>query len=260
MDAIRERLEGYRIHSRIPHILFHGQPGSGKRTLVYEFMTALYGPNPSTSQVKFVECAYGKGIRFVREELKIFARAHINSNSGATFKSVVLLNADKLTSDAQSALRRCIEINSHNTRFFMTVHDIDKLLLPIVSRFCDIYVPLPANGSWYQQQLAASYGEMCQPRGPALKRLMDTARAKGTDIQELAELMAEQAYCADDLAQLIESGEITGQWANKNGELLVQFECAKREFRNETLLIMYLLCAIEGDVGLKCALETVPFM
>ena len=40
-------------------------------------------------------------------------------------------NADKLTIDAQSALRRCIELFSHNTRFFIVVEDKNKLLRPI---------------------------------------------------------------------------------------------------------------------------------
>ena len=56
-------------------------------------------------------------------------------------KSVVLLNGDRLTLDAQSALRRCIELYNHSTRFFMVVEDKHKLLSPIISRFCSIHVP-----------------------------------------------------------------------------------------------------------------------
>ena len=44
----------------------------------------------------------------------------------------------KLTIDAQSALRRCIEIYSHNTRFFFIVENKNKLLKPIISRFASI--------------------------------------------------------------------------------------------------------------------------
>ena len=91
----------------------------------------------------YVNCAHGKGIKFIREELKFFAKTHIHCNGGDTFKSIVLLNADKLTIDAQSALRRCIELFSHNTRFFIIVEDKYKLLKPILSRFCEINVPEP---------------------------------------------------------------------------------------------------------------------
>ena len=56
---------------------------------------------------------------------------------------MVLLNADKLTLDAQSALRRCIELFSHNTRFFIIAEDKYNLMKPILSRFCEIYVAEP---------------------------------------------------------------------------------------------------------------------
>ena len=91
----------------------------------------------------YVNCSHGKGIKFIREDLKFFAKTHINSNSGNIFKSIILLNADKLTIDAQSALRRCIELFSHNTRFFIVAEDKYNLMKPILSRFCEIYVPEP---------------------------------------------------------------------------------------------------------------------
>ena len=88
-----------------------------------------------------VNCAHGKGIKFIREELKFFAKTNIQGNSGVLFKTIVLINADNLTIDAQSALRRCIELFSTNTRFFIVVENKHKLLNPILSRFCEIYVP-----------------------------------------------------------------------------------------------------------------------
>ena len=87
----------------------------------------------------------GKGIKFIREELKFFAKSHINFKDGNLFKSIILSNADKLTIDAQSALRRCIELFSHTTRFFIIVEDKYKLLKPILSRFAEIYVSYPYN-------------------------------------------------------------------------------------------------------------------
>ena len=71
----------------------------------------------------YVNCSHGKGIKFIREELKYFAKSQINSNGGDNFKSILLINADKLTFDAQSAIRRCIELFSYNTRFFIVVED-----------------------------------------------------------------------------------------------------------------------------------------
>ena len=73
----------------------------------------------------YVDCGHARGIKFIREELKFFAKTNIHT-SGDT-KSVILLNADKLTIDAQSALRRCIELFSKTTRFFIIIEDKFKL-------------------------------------------------------------------------------------------------------------------------------------
>lgn len=128
---------------KIPNLIFHGSSGTGKRTIVGNFINQIYGGdrNRIKSNVMFVNCAHGKGIRFIRDELKYFAKANMQCNDNNMFKSIVLMNADELTIDAQSALRRCIELFSHNTRFFIIIENKYKLLNPILSRFCEIYIP-----------------------------------------------------------------------------------------------------------------------
>jgi DNA polymerase III delta prime subunit len=148
-QSIKEKLNYFHEIHKIPNIIFHGPSGSGKRSIVNEFINKIYDNDREKikSFVMYVNCSHGKGIKFIREELKFFAKTHINSNGGNTFKSIILLNADKLTMDAQSALRRCIELFSHNTRFFIVAEDKYNLMKPILSRFCEIYVPEPVlNG------------------------------------------------------------------------------------------------------------------
>ena len=142
-QTIKEKLDYFHKIHKIPNIIFHGPTGSGKRTIISEFVNKIYDNDREKIKlfVMFVNCSQGKGIKFIREDLKFFAKTHINSNYGNNFKSIVLLNADKLTMDAQSALRRCIELFSHNTRFFIVAEDKYNLMKPILSRFCEIYVP-----------------------------------------------------------------------------------------------------------------------
>ena len=52
--------------------------------------------------VMYVNCAHTKGIRFIRDELKFFAKTNIQITNYVLFKSIVLFNADKLTIDAQA--------------------------------------------------------------------------------------------------------------------------------------------------------------
>lgn len=140
---IQRKLDYFISNGKIPNIIFHGPAGSGKKTIIYNFLDKIYKENRQKikTNVMSVNCCHGKGIKFIREEVKFFSKMNIHHNDGVHFKSIVLFNADCLTIDAQSALRRCIELFSHNTRFFIVVENIHKLLNPIVSRFCEIYVP-----------------------------------------------------------------------------------------------------------------------
>jgi hypothetical protein len=160
-ENILRKLEGFRLSKRIPNLLFHGAHGTGKRTIVYDFINKIYDSHKQKikSNVLFVNCAHGKGIKFIREELKQFAKTN---NSGVAFKTIVLVNADSLTIDAQSALRRCIELFSYNTRFFIVVENKDRLLNPIVSRFCEIYVP---------EYVDAATGKVCNLHSMRLRDL-----------------------------------------------------------------------------------------
>ena len=114
-ENIKLKLNSFIEQKKIPNLIFHGVAGSGKKTLLFDFLKKVYDNNKTYIQdyVMTVNCAHGKGIKFIREELKFFARTNIDLHEGTIFKSIILLNADKLTIDAQSALRRCIELFSH---------------------------------------------------------------------------------------------------------------------------------------------------
>jgi replication-associated recombination protein RarA len=136
-----EQLNVFIQEKRIPNIIFHGPHGSGKKTLVREFIQRLYEKKDMETCVMYVNCVVGKGIKFIREDLKFFSKQNIHD----TFKSVILLNAEKLTPDAQFALRRCVEQFNHTTRFFIVTTDKYKLIKPILSRFSELYIGSSVN-------------------------------------------------------------------------------------------------------------------
>jgi len=152
--CVLQRLNYFLQTKKIPHLLFHGKSGTGKRTIVNQFIREILDHDQKRieNNVLYVNCAHEKGIQFIRCEIKNFARINVQyvipksqnqppKAKNEMFKIIVLQNADKLTIDAQSALRRSIEIYSNNTRFFIIVENIQKILNPILSRFCEIYVP-----------------------------------------------------------------------------------------------------------------------
>lgn len=143
---IEQKLNEFYEKNQIPNILLYGGPNRGKQTLLNNFLNKVYqNVKDKKEYILRVDCIYGKGIQFIRDEIKFFAKTNINlkdENGQHLFKSVILLNAEKLTIDAQSALRRCIELFSGTTRFFMVVNERNNVLAPILSRFSEIYVPL----------------------------------------------------------------------------------------------------------------------
>lgn len=136
-----QKLQSFLTTGQSPNILMHGPSGSGKRTALTEFVKQLYQNDAASvsEMVMWVDCT-NKGIEFIRGDLKFFAKKCVGCST-TTFKSIVLFDADMLTMDAQSALRRCIEQYSASTRFFSTVQDKGRLSAPIQSRFCEIYIP-----------------------------------------------------------------------------------------------------------------------
>ena len=263
---IKDKLNYFCSIHKIPNILFHGPSGSGKRTLVNTFISNIYDHDREKIKtfVMYVNCAHGKGIKFIREDLKFFAKTHINSNGGYTFKTVMLLNADKLTMDAQSALRRCIELFSHNTRFFIIVEDKYKLLKPIISRFCEIYVPEPMhNGNLinlYKYNLELTFGPMKQQRLEWLKTELNK-HAKKTSIELLMDCcnkLYEKSYSGLDVIHLIENVNFLEFSNEKRYELLIAFNKVKKEFRNEKILLLFILnfLFLNSDVNL----ETISFI
>lgn len=269
-QEIKEKLKCFHTNHKIPNIIFGGPSGSGKSTIVNEFISLIYDGSKEKIKdfVMYVNCAHGKGIKFIREELKFFAKTNINSNGGDTFKSIVLLNGDKLTMDAQSALRRCIELFSHNTRFFIIVEDKYKLLRPILSRFCEIYISEPEyKGKYinlYKYNLEETFKltDIKNQRSEWLKKelqktFVTSCNILEEDLQSFVVKLYEKAYNAMDIIKLLEDGAFPLSH-DKRYELLIAFNKVRKEFRNEKLLMLFILNFTFLDK--KTVLENISFM
>ena len=143
---IMDRLDYFVECNKIPNILLYGEHGSGKTTIMDKCIYNIYKDVvDKENYILRVNCAFGKGIQYIRDNVKFFAKTNINNrtNDRIVYKSIVFYNAERLTIDAQSALRRCIEVFNTTTRFFMVVNNISHILHPILSRFSTIYVSYP---------------------------------------------------------------------------------------------------------------------
>ena len=287
-DAINQKLNYFYETKKIPNIIIYGSNGTGKKTIIYSFLNKIYQSDKQKikSNVMIVNCAHGKGIKFIREDLKLFAKTNIHLNNGILFKSIVLLNADFLTIDAQSALRRCIELFSHNTRFFIIVEDKYKLLKPILSRFCEIYVPEPiinncvTNLHTYNLNDVYTFNtdatrriylktlltgiikkhdacvEVTQPSPPTTNQVKSKKQHVISECMSLITKIYNKAFCSIDLLYYIEHNSKIDDL--KKYEYLITFQKIKREFRNEKLLMLFILYFLIFRSDLT--LENISFM
>lgn len=251
LNTIKNKLDFFLHSKKIPHIIFHGPSGSGKRTIVNQFLSKIYGEDKSKmkSNIMFVNCAHGngRGIKFIREDLKFFAKSNIQFNCGVIFKTIVLLNADSLTTDAQSALRRCIELFSFNTRFFLIVENKHKLLNPILSRFCEIYIPetMGTDGNilnLHTSTIQSKYHleEWSADRKHAMSTLLTCLENPIThkDLVKLSTTLYESGYSCLDLVDWFRVTDILSE--KDKSAIVLCFHKIKSEFRCEKLLMLYL--------------------
>jgi replication factor C small subunit len=122
--------------SEIPHLLFSGSAGVGKTTLALCLCREILGDGWKEYTLE-LNASDERGINMVRERVKKFSKfAGLDTN--IPFKIIILDEADEMTSDAQTALRRIIEDASKSCRFIMIANNISKIIEPIQSR-CAVF-------------------------------------------------------------------------------------------------------------------------
>jgi replication factor C small subunit len=132
---ITDRLQSYVRSKNLPHLMFAGSPGTGKTTCALALARELFGEGWKDNFVE-MNASDERGIDVVRGKIKEFART--SPIGGAGFKIIFLDEADALTNDAQSALRRTMERYSAICRFIISCNYSSKIIEPIQSR-CAVF-------------------------------------------------------------------------------------------------------------------------
>ncbi|KAL3492508.1 hypothetical protein BJX62DRAFT_224486 [Aspergillus germanicus] len=131
--------------SNLPHMLFYGPPGTGKTSTILALAKSLFGPALYRSRILELNASDERGIGIVREKVKGFARVQLSHPTGLDasyfekypcppFKIIILDEADSMTQDAQSALRRTMEQYSRITRFCLVCNYVTRIIEPLASR------------------------------------------------------------------------------------------------------------------------------
>lgn len=126
-------------------MLFYGPPGTGKTSTILALAKSLFGPALYRTRILELNASDERGINIVREKIKDFARTQLSYPTGLDaeyrskypcppFKIIILDEADSMTQDAQSALRRTMEQYSRITRFCLVCNYVTRIIEPVASR------------------------------------------------------------------------------------------------------------------------------
>jgi replication factor C subunit 2/4 len=132
----------------LPHLLFHGGSGTGKTSTVTALVMQLYGPDKIHDKVLELNASDENGINVVREKIIRFANIVVGSPDpkypSPSFKIIILDEADSMTSEAQTALKKVMESTCDITRFVFICNYENKIIDAIKSRCADFrYNPIP---------------------------------------------------------------------------------------------------------------------
>ena len=133
---IVSRLKMFVQEKNLPHLLFVGPAGVGKTTSILALARDLYGQGYRNFTLE-LNASDERGIDVIREKVKNFARTAAIA-SPVSFKILIMDEADSLTSAAQHALRRTMEIYTRTCRFCLIGNYSENIIDPIQSR-CSIF-------------------------------------------------------------------------------------------------------------------------
>lgn len=133
---IVSRLKNFVKERNLPHLLFVGPAGIGKTTSILALARDLYGSGYRNYTLE-LNASDERGIDVIREKVKNFARTAAIA-SEVPFKILIMDEADSLTSAAQHALRRTMEIYTRTCRFCLIGNYSENIIEPIQSR-CSIF-------------------------------------------------------------------------------------------------------------------------
>src|ERR671913_20112 len=123
--------------NELPHLLFTGAAGIGKTTTALCLAREILGNNWKRDTLE-LNASDERGIKMVRERVKEFAsimKISINQEKNEKpFKIIILDEADEMTTEAQTALRRIIEDSARTTRFIFICNYLSHIIEPIQSR------------------------------------------------------------------------------------------------------------------------------
>eukprot|EP00455_Lapot_gusevi_P055057 TRINITY_DN8922_c0_g1_i1.p1 TRINITY_DN8922_c0_g1~~TRINITY_DN8922_c0_g1_i1.p1 ORF type:complete len:355 (-),score=44.82 TRINITY_DN8922_c0_g1_i1:150-1214(-) len=167
--GVSTRLQKLVDSGDLPHLLFYGPSGAGKKTRIMALLREIYGNGvekmrmehrvikvSSSKKVEITSFSSNYHFEFspsdagiydrvvLQEVLKDIAQTQqLDSSSQRAFKVVVINEVDRMTKDAQQSFRRTMEKYAEVCRFVLCCESTTKVLEPLRSRCLSIRIAAP---------------------------------------------------------------------------------------------------------------------
>jgi DNA polymerase III delta prime subunit len=130
------------------NILFIGDSGCGKSSLIYTLVKEYYKTTYKSENVLTINNLKEQGIQYYRNEVKIFCQS--KSSIYGKKRVVILDDIDNINEQSQQVFRNCIDKYSHNVHFISSCSNIQKVIDSLQSR--QIIIKLkPLNNTYFHK-------------------------------------------------------------------------------------------------------------
>lgn len=125
-EELKAKIQSYIDSDSRKPLIFYGPAGTGKTTLAQVIC------NEVGAHMYNVNASMENGVDKIREDVVTWARNTVIGSNG--LKMIFFDEADRLTPQAQDALKRTIDDYSKNTIFVFCTNNIHKIIEPLKSR------------------------------------------------------------------------------------------------------------------------------